>query len=87
VDSDGEPYTSNAFGKFVSRAFKKFLGKHVTNNTLRKAWVREYANPNVHTIAEREQLARRMHHSILAQIKNYSFVDRQTGSVPQRPAT
>lgn len=76
VKRDLEPMGDEYFGEWVTRTFKLHLGKHATANALRRAWVREEADPRLKTIAEREELARKMNHSITTQMQSYSVVDR-----------
>lgn len=71
-----QPLSSNLFGKWVTEVFEKWLGKHATMIAVRKAWVREFGDPTKFTISEREELARKMNHSLSTQEKSYFKVDR-----------
>jgi hypothetical protein len=76
VTQDLEPMGDDYFGVWLERTFRKRLGKHATANALRRAWVRERADPTKYTIAEREELARQMNHSLITQFMHYGLVDR-----------
>jgi len=65
------------FGFWARNAFEKYLGKPVTINSLRRAWVAWIGDPvNKFTLAEREQFAHRMGHSLSEQFMHYTKVDR-----------
>lgn len=76
VQQDMSPMSGPYFGSWMQSTFKTHLGKHATSNALRRAWVREMADPNKYTIAEREELAHKMNHSLLTQFMHYGLVDR-----------
>lgn len=68
---DGKPYTDDAYIKFTSRVFGDLLGEGVTVTTLRHSKIKyEYENGMTHK--QREELSKRMCHSIGMQ-SSYSF--------------
>jgi hypothetical protein len=77
VKRDMQPMGDEYFGFWARNAFEKYLGKPVTVNSLRRAWVTWISNPeNKLTIAEREQYAKEMNHSLDMQFMRYTRVDR-----------
>jgi hypothetical protein len=67
----GTPYSDDAYIKFTSRVFEDILGKGVTVTTLRHSKIKyEYENGMTHK--QREDLSKRMCHSIGMQ-SSYSF--------------
>ena len=72
VGRDGKMFKSrNAWRQWVQRAFEKLINRKATVNGLRKLWVQTYANSGHATIAEMEELARKMLHSVTSQQKHY----------------
>jgi Myb-like DNA-binding protein len=63
LDSNGRPFTTNAFSKYMMRPFKQEFGKNVGSQMLRKIWATEQQK-NEPTIREEQRRAGNMLHSV-----------------------
>lgn len=76
INAMGVPFpTKGSWSGWANRTFAKYMGDH-TLTGLRKAWVQRDHDANNSTIAEQEELARRMLHSTRMRALRYTHVRR-----------
>jgi hypothetical protein len=73
VSSDEKPMSNNTYAKFVSRTFEELFGKGTGVSLLRHTFISEKLDVSDMTLAEREDVARKMQHNV-AQQDRYRFV-------------
>lgn len=68
ADKQGEPYSANAFVKMVNRRFKDLFGKPFTITLMRHSFINSLDMNNM-TIAERNEIGRKMGHDWVQQTR------------------
>lgn len=78
VDRSKRPYTNNGFTKYVIRTFAKlFEGRAAGTSLLRHAYISERVDFNKMSVAEREDIAKRMGHTTAVQELVYKWVNHR----------
>lgn len=84
TDRTGAPYSANAFTKWVSRRFRELFDKPLTITLIRHAYINALDTDNM-TIAERNEIGRKMGHDWVQQSR-YKLIFRDAeGKVVDKP--
>lgn len=75
VNAYGSPMTPNCYSKYVTRVMSELFGRRAGTTLLRHAYVSECMDFNKLSMKDREDVARRMGHSVATQGAIYKWVD------------
>lgn len=73
ISSENKPMTNNTYAKWVTRTFEELFGKGTGVSLLRHSFISEKLDVSNMTLAEREDVARKMGHTVALQDR-YRFV-------------
>ena len=73
ISSENKPMNNNTYAKWVSRQFEELFGKSTGLSLLRHSFISEKLDVGNMTLAEREDVARKMGHTVALQDR-YRFV-------------